>query len=180
MRSEGVRLQKLTARLGTPFLFNGFYAQQGMRDLQTEGWATEVLSTQGGSSKGDVHITWGRVGCGWLNMQVPELHARLVKSESLRLVLGLTFESISLEDWMLWRWPVAVIFGLFSGVLNSNTEIQEALGCRGGSGSLDSRALFTHNLFRSWLLAMENQGEDTSKETKTVALCRGTERFENY
>lgn len=43
-------------------------------------------------------------------MQVPGLHARPAKSESLRLVLGLTLESSSLGDWILCLWHVAVVF----------------------------------------------------------------------
>lgn len=123
-----------------------------------EVWGTKVLSILWGFSEGDLHIRLGRVGWGWLKMQVPGLHVRPAKSESLRLVLGLTFELSSLGDWILWLWCVAVIFGLFSSVLNSNTEIWEALSCTGGS---ESPQILEHSSHiqpcQSLLLAKENR-----------------------
>lgn len=50
------------------------------------------------------------MGCGGLKTQVPAPHARPAKSESPRLVLGLTFSSSSLGDSILHLWLDAVIF----------------------------------------------------------------------
>lgn len=93
------------------------------------------------SSKGDLHVTWVRVGCGGWNAGswAPCQTSWIGISEAgpgfdILIKSPRWFDSV-LVTWCCYFW--------FTGVPNSNSKIWEPLGCTGGSGSPNSRAPFT-------------------------------------